>query len=65
MKNDWSQINISWGFPHFHEIDENVVNNGYDHDSGEAKCPKPTLLFGKHEGEMIHKLLAHKKGSRQ
>ncbi len=38
MKNDRSQINISWVFPHFHEIDENVVNNGYDHIQG-AKCP--------------------------
>ena len=26
--------------------------------------PKPTLLFGKHEGEIIHKLLARKKGTR-
>ena len=34
------------------------------HRNKEDVKPKPTLLFGKHEGEIIHKLLALKKGAR-
>lgn len=37
----------------------------YEHAEDDLEIkPKPTLLFGKHEGEIIHKLLALKQGTR-
>ncbi len=51
--------------PPLHSLGESPPKLSKKSELGKSEAKaKPTLLFGKHEGEMIHKLLVHKKGSR-